>query len=202
MPKNNQAPNLRETIEDFLHSNTLPAITTKLILAVLGLGAIVFVGALAPNIFSATKHYSKRPVKYSEKQLQKSIYNLKRRKLIKIIREKNGKTEVKLTNKGRRRIREFMFNEITIPKPAHWDGKWRVVIFDIPVKFNRGREALRAKIKKLGFFQLQKSAWIFPYECEDELLFIAETYNVEKYIEVLTVERLFHAKQLRNKFKL
>lgn len=202
MRKRNRDKELRETIEDFLHSNTIPAVATKLVLGILGMGAIVFVGALAPNIFSATKHYSRRPEKYSKRQIQKAVYELQRSKLIKILKEKNGKTTVKLTNKGSKRIREFMLDKITISKPVKWDGKWRVVIFDIPVKLNSAREALRQKIKKLGFFQLQKSTWIFPYECEDEILFIAETYNVERHIEILTVERLFHEKQLRHKFKL
>ena len=78
-------------------------------------------------------------------------------------------------------------------------------MFDIPTKpkiYNQAREALRLKIKELGFFQMQKSAWVCPYECEDELLFVAELYHVEKYIEVLTVEKLLHESILKRKFRL
>ena len=56
------------------------------------------------------------------------------------------------------------------------DGEWRIVIFDIPEKFKKAREALRMKLKELGFLELQKSVFIFPYECEDEINFIVEVF--------------------------
>lgn len=62
--------------------------------------------------------------------------------------------------------------------------------------------ALRDKIKEIGFVQLQKSVWVCPYECEDEILFLAESYYVTKYIEILTVEKMLHEEQLKRKFKL
>jgi len=94
---------------------------------------------------------------------------------------------------------------LKIAKPKKWDGKWRVFIFDIPSYpkiYNKAREALRDKIKTLGFFQLQKSVWVYPYECEDEILFLAEIYNVQKFIEILTVDKMLYGEKLKKEFKL
>ena len=33
-------------------------------------------------------------------------------------------------------------------RQTKWDGEWRIVIFDIPEKFKKAREALKVKIKK------------------------------------------------------
>lgn len=195
---------IKEIVEDFLHSNTIPATATKFVLASLVLGGLVFIGALAPAILSATKKYEHRK-RYSPKQLRNTIYLLKSRKLIEIIEEGDEKYKVQLTNKGRKRVKEFCFEALEIKKPKIWDKKWRVLVFDIPFGpkiYHQAREALRHKIKELGFYQMQKSTWVYPYECEDEILFIAELFQVQKHIEILTVEKLLHEDKLKKKFEL
>jgi CRISPR-associated endonuclease Cas2 len=195
---------LTEIIGNFLHSNSYPATAAKFILASLALGGIAFGGAILPGIIMATKKF-KRSQRYSKKQLGNSLYLLKSRKFIEIIQEGEETFRVQLTNKGQKRVKEFCFEALEIKKPAKWDKKWRILMFDIPTKpriYNQAREALRQKIKQLGFYQMQKSAWVCPYECEDEILFIAELFQVQKHIEILTVEKLLHEDKLRKKFGL
>lgn len=207
MPKKNDRILLSERIEDFLYSETIPATATKYLLAILGLGGIVFVGAAAPGIFRMMEEFSyakgnKKTLRYSRKQVSNAIFQLKRNKLIKIVKEKDGKATVKLTNKGRKRMIKMSMNFIAIRKPKIWDGKWRIIVFDIPVKLNIAREALRRKMKNLGFKQFQKSVWIIPYECEDEILFISEMLEVEKYVEIIVAEKLLHEESARKAFKI
>jgi DNA-binding transcriptional regulator PaaX len=79
------------------------------------------------------------------------------------------------------------------------------LIFDIPTKpkiYNQAREALRNKIKKLGFYQMQKSVWAYPYECEDEILFVAEIFQVQRHIEIITADKVMHENILKRKFGL
>ncbi len=195
-----------ERIEDFLHSNTVPATITKLMLASLALGGVVFAGAVIPNVFKLIESFQGgggKPIKkYSKKQVSNALAKLKRKKFIKIIREKNGKTTVKLTNLGRKRILKMALDSVSIKKPKLWDGKWRIIIFDIPIKYNSAREALRGKMKTLGFKQLQKSVWVIPYECEDEILFISEMFKVEEYVEIIKAEKLLHGEVIKKSFKI
>jgi hypothetical protein len=195
---------LSEIAQAFVESDSVTATAGKFLLMTVALGGIVFAGALAPGMLVFSRSF-KKSRKYSDQQLKNAFYNLKKRNLVEIIQELDGKIKVKLTNNGKERIREFSLETLSIKKPLKWDKKWRILIFDIPSKpkiFNQAREALRSKIKELGFFQMQKSTWIFPYECEDEILLIAELYHVQKYIEIITAERILHGEVMKRRFKL
>lgn len=197
--------NIREKIEYFLYEDdSFGATASKFILMILALGGVAFAGAVIPGIMKATSG-SRRFRNYKKQQFKSAVNNLKRRKLIEIISEKDDRVRVNLTSKGMKRVREFAFDNLSIPKPKKWDRKWRVVIFDIPThpkKLNIARNALREKIKELGFHKLQHSAWIYPYPCEDEILLVAEIFEVTKYIEILTVEKLIHESKIKHAFSL
>ena len=75
-------------------------------------------------------------------------------------------------------------------------------MFDLPIRFSKAREALRWKLKELGFIQFQKSVWVFPYLCEDEIIFVADFFRVGKYVEILTVERILRDESIKRHFNL
>ncbi len=43
-----------------------------------------------------------------------------------------------------------------------WDGRWRLVMFDLPENLNRQRVKLRRVLKDLKFGYLQNSVWLSP----------------------------------------
>jgi len=198
---------IAERFEQFQNSENAGAMATKYLLMFLAVGTVAFGGALVPGLikalgsldFSGGENIGDR---YTKKQINNALGGLKRKKFIKIIRGKDGKFKIKLTNKGRKRVLQLSIETVSIVKPEKWDGKWRIVIFDIPMKFNQARHALRRKIKELGLKQLQRSVWVFPYDCEDEILFVAEAFEVEKYVEIITAEKVLHEKVLKDAFKL
>jgi len=203
--QNREVKNLKEKIEYFLYEDDSFSTTAgKFLLMTLALSGIVFAGAVLPGILKVAGN-SPRFRHYSKIDIKNAIGNLKRRKLIEIISEQSGRVKVILTNKGKKRVREFAADNLAIAKPKKWDKKWRVVIFDIPTqpkRLNCARAALREKIKELGFQKLQKSVWIHPYPCEDEILLVGEIFNVTKYIEILTIEKLLHEARIKTSFNL
>lgn len=66
-----------------------------------------------------------------------------------------------------------------------WDGKWRVVIWDIPEKRRIARDLLRYKLKQLGFERLQKSVWVCKKNCTKELRHFIESVGIEGWVTVL-----------------
>lgn len=44
-----------------------------------------------------------------------------------------------------------------------WDGRWRLVLFDLPETHRKARLSLRRALKDNGFGWLQNSAWISPH---------------------------------------
>ncbi len=193
-----------EKLKDFLNSDTTEAKVATVALCVLALASVpvlVFGASVLGNTVQVFKMF-KRSGKYSEGQIRSAVNNIKRQKLIEYVADKNGKTIVKITKKGETRLRAFALDLIEIKKPQMWDGKWRLVMFDIPIRFKKGREALRYHLKDLNFFQFQKSAWIYPYPCEDEIIFIADFFGVGKYVEILTVESILRDEVLKRYFRL
>ncbi len=193
-----------ERLKDFLNSDTKEAKIANVALCVLAVAFIpllVMGAAVMGNALQCFKMFEGSK-KYSKKQISSVFDSMKRQKLIEYVADKNGKTIVKITQKGQTKLRAFDIELMKIKKPKRWDGKWRLVMFDIPMRFTKGREALRFHLKDLNFFQFQKSAWIYPYPCEDEIIYIADFFGVGKHVEVLTVERILRDEKLKKYFHL
>jgi len=50
-----------------------------------------------------------------------------------------------------------------------WDGKWRLVMFDVPERRSATRTRLRRALRERWFGCLQKSVWISPDPLDDEV---------------------------------
>jgi len=196
--------NYTQQLKNFLASDTTEAKIATVALCVLAIASlpILVVGAgVAGNAVQAFKMFEGSR-KYSKTQIRSSVNSLKRRKLIEYVTERNGKTTVKITKKGETRLRTFAIDLMEIKRPKKWDGKWRLVMYDLPIRFKKARHAFRWKLKDMNFFQFQKSAWIYPYQCEDEIIFIADFFRVGKYVEILTVENVLNEEKLKKYFHL
>ena len=134
--------------------------------------------------------------------LRRVIKEFKYKRLVDFKEEKDGTVSVVLTKLGQQHALKYNPEKIKISIPAKWDGKWRVVIFDIPEKKKKARDALRWELKKIGFIELQKSAWIFPYECENAIDFIVELFDVRNYVRILEVASMNHDADLLLDFDL
>lgn len=146
------------------------------------------------------KKSEKEKISFPPGKISQTIYYLKKRKIISFA-EENGKVALTLTEKGKRRKLEYDLNNIVIPKPKAWDGRWQLLMFDIPESYKFARNALRWKLKNLGFIQFQKSVWIYPYHCENEIDFLAEHFLIARFINLLTVQ-IENDKSLREHFDL
>jgi len=83
-----------------------------------------------------------------------------------------------------------------------WDGKWRIVVFDIPEKYAALRNRVRTLLKKIGFVQLQQSVWVFPYECKDLTVMIKKESNLSAYILYGVLEHIENESRLKKTFGL
>ena len=135
------------------------------------------------------------------RKLYSEIKKLYQSKLITKKKNPDGSFTFLLTDRGKLRALTYRFQEMKIER-KNWDGKWRIVVYDIPEKIKKGRDALRAKLKGLGFHELQKSVFVFPYECKNEIDFIIEFFNLRKYVRVGVLETIDNDLHLRKIFKI
>lgn len=137
-----------------------------------------------------------------KKYLQKIVREFKEDRLLDYREDKEGRIEMILTEKGRQMILKFDIDRIKIKKPIKWDKKWRIVFFDIPEKRRSERNILRNKLKALGFGEIQKSVFIHPFPCLDEINFITEYFQLRNLVRYGEMVNLSNEEEFRLKFKL
>jgi DNA-binding transcriptional regulator PaaX len=107
-----------------------------------------------------------------------------------------------LSENGKKRALTYQTRTMRITTPKVWDGKWRVVIFDIPEDERDARDSLREHLNRLGFYKLQQSVAIHPFDCRDEIDFVIELHAVRKYVRCMIVEQIDNERDIKRFFKL
>ena len=107
-----------------------------------------------------------------------------------------------LTTKGEHALSQIKYGMIEMTKPKHWDGKWRVVIYDIKEDRKRMRRELREALVYFDFVPIQKSVWVYPYPCESLLATIKADFKIGKEVLYMVVDTLENDKWLRSHFHL
>lgn len=172
---------------------------TKLILTLAGVTVLIPAMAVAPGLGYALKPFMKNKGFYPY-DIERTLNRLRQQKLISISHD-GDKTKITLTQNGRRKVLSYKLSEMKLKK-GKWDGWWRIVIFDIPEKDRRGRNVLRSKMQELGFYMLQKSVMVTPWECKDEVDFIKHYYNLGDYVNTIKAKTFDREDLVRNYFEL
>ncbi|MBI2474472.1 MAG: hypothetical protein HYV68_02105 [Candidatus Taylorbacteria bacterium] len=137
----------------------------KTILAVVATAGLLSVAAVAPNAIQALAKLGgggKRRLRIFED----SLGRLLDQGLVTLESSSKGKF-VSLTEKGKFELQKQTNGEWKGKRRRFWDGKWRVIIFDVPEYRRPDRLKLTRLLKQLGFFRLQDSVWVYPDDCED-----------------------------------
>ncbi|HCC05381.1 TPA: hypothetical protein DEP58_03715 [Patescibacteria group bacterium] len=134
--------------------------------------------------------------------LHRAVESLYQSHLVEKKKNKDGTTTMILTHEGRRTTLHYKLENITLSKKKKWDGKWYVVMYDIPEKKRALREILFNRLKTMGFVELQHSVFVYPHDCRRELEFVIEAYEARKYIRCMEVTYIDDESVLRKKFKI
>lgn len=137
-----------------------------------------------------------------QRNFNRSARSLSKEKLVKEKKLPDGSFRLVLTESGKKqaRILNFLGQSIKFKKPKRWDGKWRIVIFDIPEKDRVFRTILREHLYNLKFYKLQHSVFVSPDPCEKIILELVELYSASKYVRVITASKIDNENVLRKHF--
>ena len=135
-------------------------------LAVTGVLAVALVAPNAVRLFDYLNPISRRKSIRFNQRITQALLRLERRGLVHITGE-GRKREIHLTEQGEKLINDLYTGAYVIPLPVRWDGKWRLVMFDVPEKRKKVRDTLRMLLRSAGFVFFQDSVWIQPYPCDD-----------------------------------
>ena len=152
--------------------------------------------------FKVLKDARREWTKINSRNLKKALDRLYDLELIEKKSNKDGTINIVLSREGRLKALIYQLDEIELKKPGKWDRKWRVVVFDIPEEVRQLRDVFRGRLKKLGFYELQKSVFVHPYDCEKEISMITEVYELKKYVRFILADYLDNESILKKYFSL
>ena len=166
------------------------------VLTTIKLAATIGMAVAAPNLPQALYKTGLLKIRGDGTVINRSRKALKKRGLL-----KEEKGFLTLTPAGQRELLRIELGERRL-KSFRWDGRWRVLIFDIPEYRKKDREKLRRTLQSVGFLRLQDSVWIFPYDCENFIALLKADFKIGKDMLYMVVEEIESDSQLRKQFGL
>ncbi|MFH0803762.1 MAG: CRISPR-associated endonuclease Cas2 [Candidatus Tagabacteria bacterium] len=190
---------LQKELLKIIRENKKATTAAKAALALIAFGGVLTFGIMAPNALSIFTHLMKRCEKerYEEyRKIWRNFHALKKQRALEFVEEKGGYLIYRPTEKGKEKIKKFILDKMVLEKPKKWDKRWRLVIFDIPETKQKARAALRERLKNLGFYQCQKSVWIHPFPCMEEIEFLKEQLNIKPFVKLFLIDEMEDGKVL------
>lgn len=169
-------------------------VTTKEVLKIIAISGIVLASLAVPNLPLTVGSAIKIWKNLNKKDLGRTIKRLEKQEMISI-RDQNGKIIIEITEKGKRRILEYDFENIEIQKKVR-DGKWRMIIFDIPEEKKSARDVFRRKLLQLGFIRLQDSVFASAYPCKKEIDFLCHFLEISDFVTLAVVYKIERGEKL------
>lgn len=163
----------------------------KQVLALLGMGSFLALSVAVPTlpemvgpILDAKSDRGWK--KFNYWYLMRTLKRLRKQKVVRF-KTVGDKTIIELTNKGKKKILKYSLEEMEIKRPGIWDRKWRLIIYDVPNSKRYAAGSFSDMLESLGMYRLQKSVFIYPFPCHDEVRFLREYFNIANNVWLLTV---------------
>jgi len=176
--------------------------TTKKVLLLLSAGLSLGLSGFPSRYFKILKAVGKEWDEIEGRSLHRAIKNLYNSNLVNLKVDENDMFILTLNDKGEKRVLKHELENMKIPKMKKWDKKWRMVLFDIPETKRKMRDALRFRLKELAFYEFQKSVFVHPFDCKNEIDFLIEFYNIRSYVRFMIVEGIDEEVDLKKYFGL
>ena len=138
--------------------------------------------------------------KYFPYSLEKTANQLERQGYVEKINTKDG-IEIKINHKGKTQILKYNLLDMN-PKRDKWDGKWRLVFFDVSELRRTTRDSLRRYLHQIGMELFQKSVYISPYDITDQVKYLREILDIPNSIKIARLDWVENEDELKEIFEL
>ena len=174
------------------------------ILKLIAAGTIVLASLATPNLAQVLPVLNfdpndRRRRPYHPSDISRAVKILKKGSFIHRVRTRNGYA-IHLTERGEAALARFEIGNLKLKNPEKWDGKWRLIIFDIREWHKHVRNRVRELLVQNNFLWLQDSVWIYPFPCEEFAELIKTGYGVRHELLYLVVSSMAYDERLRNHF--
>ena len=171
------------------------------ILTTIFLAGFVSIAVLAPNAMVMLRSLGLKDTRRRQYTIKSSINRLITNGYIRY-ENRNGLKVAILTPLGKQVVDVLVKHDYKLNKPKKWDGKWRIVSFDIWEKRKDVRLRLREILLKIGFVKLQNSVWVYPYDCEDVVNIVKTELRLGRGTLYIIADQIENDHSLRKHFNL
>jgi hypothetical protein len=190
---------MEETSAKRLRRNALQNAALSAIASV----GVLAIAAAAPNTLKLLKHVPRGWLEGRDprQRVRETISKLKKKGFIEFTTVGHQKM-LRLTRAGEKYAHKITRNATEIPRPRKWDRRWRVIIFDIPERRRNDRHKIRHLLMGLGFYRLQDSVWVHPFECEELIVLLKTDMHLGKHMLYMIVDAIENDGHLKAHFGL
>jgi len=183
---------------------------TKEVLILLGAGAFLAASIIFPGLPMVAKPFinaakeanrnkrQKEWEKFNLWRLRQVVKRMQSSKLVEIKEEKSIPI-IKITQKGKQKLLRYKIDEMALDESS-WDGKWRLIIYDVANTKRAHSEMFRTMLNKLKFLKLQRSVYLTPFKCEDEIEYLRLLFGIGNEVQILKVGSLENEMAYRRYF--
>lgn len=174
------------------------------LLQILIVGGLLATTLAAPNAVQAldkplARYFKGLDKRTREREYRRVLRYMKKQGLIKYKTE-DYEHGILITEAGKQRAEKAELDSLSIAHPKKWDQKWRIVFFDIPETDKQARDHLTGKLKELEFRQLQRSVWVHPFPCRDEIATVVHQYGVSHFVTYVETAFIDSQDKLKARF--
>lgn len=172
------------------------------LLAAVALSGVVLIATVAPNVPAALDKLPGVKRIRTRYQYRTALGRLAAQGYIRF-EKRDGKSYARITEAGQKKLSfEAEKRKLDLSRKRRWNGRWRVIIFDVPERRRKTRDRLRILMQELGFVRLQDSVWVFPYDCEEFVALLKAELKIGSSVLYMVVESIENDKHLREHFGL
>ncbi|MFZ2303795.1 MAG: hypothetical protein WAV98_03350 [Minisyncoccia bacterium] len=172
----------------------------KEILKGLAMGGFIVMCLAMPNLAQVVDLFKPKNSR-DRYRVGQAVKRLQKNNMIRIVNH-NGHEVVELTSQGKKKVLDYDLENMQLETKKKWDGKWRIVMFDIPQTKKKARDAVSYKIKEIGMYPIQKSVFVFPHPCKDEIDFVGGIFGVRENIIYIEATHIDGAEKVKRHFKI
>jgi len=170
----------------------------NILLAGVAMFGVVGIAIMAPNAMQILKYIL--PENEMERHYRyRANHSLKKLITNGYVQEKiiNGRKNFLLTTRGKLR-----YESLKKKKIGKWDGKWRMISFDVYEKNRKKRDLLRRELQAYGFQMIHQSMWVYPYPCDEYVGLLKSDLSFGKNVQYMLVEYVDMHTELKRMFDL
>lgn len=173
--------------------------TIKRLGKTVGVAGLIGVTVVAPNAIQAFEKLSRM----CEGKQSRSYADYLKRSGYFDARQEGDRFVIRLTEKGRSAFAGTAFADFEFSDHQAWQGKWHLLMFDIPESHRSIRKYISRRLSGLGLRPIQDSVYAYPHDLADLAGSIRQTYpQIASLILSAKVDKIDGEDQLRKAFRL